>query len=536
MKFLKLCSFLIVCLAVFMIVPIQLPASDTYGNYSSTFQADNLTHRAGDPKSPHGFGVQAETPCRVIVRLRQQDIRERIPGSGLKRKSLVIKQLKDRTQKLRGKLLQRLSRKKLHRSKKAFEKNPRSLWLANSIAITVAPGEIQDLMDDPAVAEVIPNLVLSIPPISTGSVENSGEGADLWNHTEIGLDFLHEQGIDGSGIRIGLLDTGLDANHPELIDKLVGWQEFDEFGNSVDSQPHETHYKAHGTHVASVLVGASVGIAPGADLISALVLPDGYGTVEQVLAGMQWILDPDGDPATDDGAQIVNMSWGLTGTSNVLEEAVESMHTAGILPVAAIGNNGHGSTFSPGNAPGAVGVGAVNQYDNVAVFSGGGEVCWDNLCVIKPDLSAPGTQDLRCRTVGRLPVTIRYIDGCAPCDRCCRLAMAIRAVVGAPATATRFLMHSARDLGSWGLDPALVGGDLDIQSAVEFIDSYANRLGSADLVIEKTKKINGTNVFRYFTYFSDGEAGILPDESDFLTLTQSQFFFDGAGRHGRCGW
>jgi hypothetical protein len=82
-----------------------------------------------------------------------------------------------------------------------------------------------------------------------------------------------------------------------------------------------------------------------------------------------------------------------------------------------------------------------------------------------------------------------------------------------------FLMYSARDLGSWGMDTSFGWGGVDIQAAAEFIDLYANRFGSADLVIEKTKNINGTNVYRYYTYFSDGDAEFLPDESDFLTLT-----------------
>jgi subtilisin family serine protease len=356
--------------------------------------------------------------------------------------------------------------------------------------------------------------------LTTTLLDDSEGSPDLWNHQAIGLDYMHSQGIDGSGIRIGLLDTGLDADHPEIMHRLVGWAEFDNVGNPVPSQPHETHHMAHGTHVASVLVGQSAGVAPGAELLSALVLPDGYGTVEQVLAGMQWIIDPDGDPATDDGAQIVNMSWGLPETLGVLKDAVESMRAAGILPVAAIGNNGRNTSFAPGNVPGAVGVGAVNEYDNIAVFSGGGEVCWDKLCLIKPDLSAPGTNiygagladayQLMSGTSAAAP----HVAGAAA------LLWHYEASLSLPLL-QRYLMHAARDLGSWGMDSRFGWGSVDLQSAVEFIDLYANRTGAADLVIEKTKTLNNKTVYRYYTFFSDGETGFLPHESDFLTLASS---------------
>jgi subtilisin family serine protease len=449
--------------------------------------------------------------------LRQKHFRVQIPGPFNKRRVFVIKQLKDSNRKLSGRLLERLRRKKDHRLEKAQDHPPRSLWLANSIAITATSDDIRDLMDDPTVAEVIPNMILSIPPIITGYMENSEEFTNLWNHEAIGLDFLRRQGIDGSGVRIGLLDTGLDTSHPEIIDKLVGWQEFDGFGNPVVSQPHETHDKAHGTYVASIMVGDSVGLAPGAELMAALVLPGGYGTVEQVLAGMQWIMDPDGDPETDDGAQIVNMSWGLDGTVNVLKEAVEVMRNAGILPVGAIGNNGRDSTFSPGNAPGAIAVGAMNEYDNIAVFSGGGEVCWENLCLTKPDLSAPGTKVYGAglwgdyQSLSGTSVAAPHVAGAAA------LLWQYKASLALPRL-QRFLLHSASDLGSWGMDARFGWGLLDIPSAAGFIDSYANRIGSADLVIEKTKKMSRGNVYRYYTYFSDGEAEFLTDESDFLTL------------------
>ena len=467
--------------------------------------------------SPPPLQLQAsDSPMRVIVRFKQQGIKKDIrPTSDKKMKAFVVQRLKDRNRKFRGRLLKRLSREKLYRSRKALKKTPRALWLANSIAINVTSDELHNLMDDPDVAEVIPNMILSTQPILSESLDASQSSLDLWNHDAINLDYLHTQGIKGNGIRIGHLDTGLDTDHPEIKDKVIEWQEFDEYGNSVLSAPHETHYQGHGTHVASILVGESVGIAPDSKLISALVLPEGSGTLEQVLAGMQWVIDPDGNPQTDDGAQIVNMSWGLSGSVMVLNKAIESMRAVGVLPVVAIGNDGQGTTFSPANSPGAVAVGAVNEYDRIAAFSGGDEVNWENLTLIKPDITAPGAK----------------IYGAGPSGDYVLLSgtsMATPHVAGSAALLwqyepsltlnqlQRFLTHSTSDLGFSGLDTRYGQGRIDLQSATEFIDSYANRMGSADLVIENHYNLNGISYYLYLGYLSNGESCFLQDESKFL--------------------
>ncbi len=114
------------------------------------------------------------------------------------------------------------------------------------------------------------------------------------------------------------------------------------------------HPAGHGTHVASVLAGDSTGIAPGAALIGALALPGGHGSTEQVLAAMEWILDPDQDPQTDDGAQDTGQHvLGCLSYSEAIRGAVDTMIEIGVLPVGAIGNYGPGTSISPGNAPGA---------------------------------------------------------------------------------------------------------------------------------------------------------------------------------------
>ena len=270
--------------------------------------------------------------------------------------------------------------------------NIKSYWIAGSMAATLSRAELLEIASHPDVLEISENTVVSIPTFGSNQINAAEIYQSLWNFPAIGLDQISGLGLDGEGVRIGFIDTGFDPSHPDLAGKLVGWAEFDKSGQVIDSEPHETHPRGHGTHVASVLAGNTTGIAPGASLLAVMALPGGTGTIEQVLGGMQWIIDPDDDADTDDGAQIVNMSWGAIGLSPVLNEAVETMAAAGVLPVCSIGNSGPGVTMSPGNASQAIGVGAIEPYNRVAVYSGGAEVCWtEEICLTKPHIVAPGS-------------------------------------------------------------------------------------------------------------------------------------------------
>jgi len=113
-------------------------------------------------------------------------------------------------------------------------------------------------------------------------------------------------------------------------------------------------------------------------------LPGGYGTLAQVLGGLDWVLEQN--------VQIVSMSLGLEGSWGEFVPVVERMKQMGVLPVFAVGNSG-GAPASPGNMPGVLAVGASNPANQIAGFSSRGEVRWGapyHTVVNKPDLVAPG--------------------------------------------------------------------------------------------------------------------------------------------------
>ena len=272
------------------------------------------------------------------------------------------------------------------------------LWLYQSIALKLSPVQALQLASLPIVDEVFENFKVKIPKVmalDTGNLGAAGgENSSADPLEMIGARAAQAAGFRGQGVRIGHLDTGVDMFHPELQGKVIAFAEFNAAGKRVPgSKAHDS--AQHGTHTAGLLVGDTLGVAPDAKLISALVLPGGEGTFAQVIAGMQWVLDPDNNADTDDGANVVSMSLGLPGDHPEFALPVQNMLAAGVVPVFAIGNFGPdaGSTGSPGNIPDVIGVGAVDRQGQVAPFSSRGPVTWTGAysgTFVKPDVVAPG--------------------------------------------------------------------------------------------------------------------------------------------------
>ena len=453
---------------------------------------------------------------RVIVRLRNNLSKEAAHKIIRKDRGACFKRLRKHTKRHQAELTDYLEKNRLMFSRGPSPSlNARSLWIANSFAITADPHEIEELRRHPDVMEIVENIILSLPPVTEESTDNPGVPVDLWNHQVIGVDAASALGLDGNGVRIGLLDTGINPDHPDLEGRLTAWAEFDAEGEKIESLPHETHYRGHGTHIASVMVGEVTGVASGSALLCALALHSGYGTLEQILAAMQWVLDPDNDPETDDGAHIVNMSWGTTATSSVLREAVDNMTAVGVLPVCAIGNGGEGNTLSPGNAPGAIGVGSLEENGSISMFSGGGLVCWDDKCLQKPDITAPGFgimgigADGQYQTLSGTSLAAPHICGAA----------ALLLEHNPDLTLSqlkRFLLNTCEDLGEPDQDVRYGRGRLDLASALDFADRYLPRFGSADLMFETKEDLYDSQVHRYHARFSDGESGFSNEEINFL--------------------
>ncbi|MFE8950162.1 S8 family serine peptidase [Streptomyces sp. NPDC007856] len=217
-------------------------------------------------------------------------------------------------------------------------------------------------------------------------------------------------GYEGQGVKVAVLDTGVDPNHPDLAGRIAEAQDFSGSGNTVD------HF-GHGTHVASIIGGTGAasggtrrGVAPKADLLIGKVLDDnGSGSESGIIEGMEW--------ATAEHAKVVNMSLGAdvpTDGTDPLSQAVDNLTAStGTLFVVAAGNSGPGqyTVGAPGAAESALTVGAVDRDDSLAPFSSRGPRYNDE--AVKPDVTAPGVGIVAARAAGTTlgdPVDANYVS------------------------------------------------------------------------------------------------------------------------------
>jgi subtilisin family serine protease len=241
---------------------------------------------------------------------------------------------------------------------------------------------------------VVPNIEVRLAtPVAVAAVP---EPAEDWHLQEIGL----QPGTAGGGdVLVGILDTGIDAAHPEFAGKTIHFAEFDGVGRLISNAPRDAG--EHGTHVSSIVAGARAGIAPNADLAVAAVLTnsDAYGRMSgslvQIVNGFNWLVINRfrGDIP---GVDVINASLGGAGFNPYLQSSVRTAFQLGVPLIAAIGNAGRGGAGhhgSPGNYPEVLGVGASDDTDTVAEFSDWGLASpptGPNYPV--PSLSAPGVE------------------------------------------------------------------------------------------------------------------------------------------------
>jgi len=222
-----------------------------------------------------------------------------------------------------------------------------------------------------------------------------------WNIARIRADLVwNALGIDGSGVVVANMDTGVDWQHPALLTKYRGYSPKGLHvhpGNwfcATDegySYPGDGH--SHGTHTMGTIVGdGGIGVAPGAQWIAAKIFHNqGYAYDSWIHAGFQWLLDPDGDPATDDAPDVVNSSWGSDyGADQTFLPDVQALRAASILPIFSSGNAGpyEETVGSPASFSESFAVGATDTDDVIASFSSRGPSPWGET---KPNVSAPGT-------------------------------------------------------------------------------------------------------------------------------------------------
>ena len=281
--------------------------------------------------------------------------------------------------------------------------NLRSFWIAPVITLDASPAIINQLAQREDVLQIRFETTYRISPFQptdTRSIKNSE--TTLWNLEQINQPLTVKTfGLDGTGITVANLDTGVDWNHSALQKQYRGYRE-----NGLSTHIGNWHVATnetylypgdgygHGTHTMGTMVGMTpegqqIGVAPNAKWIAVKLFTDAGITRESwIHDAFQWILAPNGNP--DLAPDVVNNSWGNpNGSLDSFRQDIEVLRAAGIVPVFSAGNDGPNinTVGSPGSYPESIAVGALDSDAQIASFSSRGGSVWDE---IKPEISAPG--------------------------------------------------------------------------------------------------------------------------------------------------
>lgn len=301
----------------------------------------------------------------------------------------------------------------------------RELWLIEAAVISASKKDRALLEKQAHIAAIVPDKDRQLlDPPALGPRRGVDPDEPSWALSYLGVDTLRKERPDllGTGVRVGVLDTGIQDRHPEF--DLHGSRTV--FKDFVNDLKYAYDDNGHGTHVAGIISGKNVGVAPAVSLVAGKVIAaEGYARDSWTLAGMQWLFDPDGNPATADYPRIVNNSWGIPqpkGASYSYEyepyfRAIKAWVNTGIVPVFAVGNRGKPQPDFPASMLETIAVGGVNEKAELAPFSNYGPVTWvtftNMFTVRKPDITAPAT-DIISAMVGNIYAKMSGTSMAAP--------------------------------------------------------------------------------------------------------------------------
>ncbi|WP_168928918.1 S8 family serine peptidase [Paenibacillus dokdonensis] len=253
----------------------------------------------------------------------------------------------------------------------------------NGYSVTLPANQVDKLLALPGVKAVFPNEEVHALPIADGHdfYPNMDESAPL-----IGANDLWDSGFDGKGIKVGVIDTGIDYDHPSLRDAYKGGYDFvDNDNDPMETLPDSSkpdkngssYNTLHGTHVSGTVAGRGDpkdpasktgwvrGVAPASDLYVYRVLgPYGSGSTENVIAGIE--------KAVADGMDVINLSLGSKMNNSYTPDAIaaDNAALAGVTVVLSNGNEGPGeeTVGSPAAAQLAISVGASTPPLQTPIF------------------------------------------------------------------------------------------------------------------------------------------------------------------------
>lgn len=258
--------------------------------------------------------------------------------------------------------------------------------LIPAIAIRIPEAALPGLERNPLVVSIGPDVVVTAlpkPDTPPGQEKKPGGGGEKeqppqqvpWGVDRIDAEYAHSAGYTGLGVKVAVLDTGIDYKHPDLDDNCYGGV------NVINPRKSYKDDNGHGTHVAGIIAAEDneigvVGVAPDASLYGVKALDrNGSGWLSDIIAGLEWCVNNEMD--------IVNMSLGSNSDIQAFHDACDAA-SAKVILVAAAGNDG-GAVDYPAAYNSVIAVSATNISDGLAYFSSyGSEI----------EIAAPGVNIL----------------------------------------------------------------------------------------------------------------------------------------------
>ncbi|MEH7453825.1 S8 family serine peptidase [Gottfriedia acidiceleris] len=303
--------------------------------------------------------------------------------------------------------------KELNEKKDAYKVKRSYKKAFNGVSMTLPANKVKSLLKSNAVQAVWSDLQVQLDDPTTkeqGAFEQQSS-----THTMVtfpGVEKLHEEGYTGKGVKVGVIDTGIDYNHPDLKGAYKGGYDFVDNDNDPmettyadwqksgmpETNGGEAYYTEHGTHVAGIIAGqgkntadyAVTGVAPDADIYAYRVLGRyGSGSTSAILAGI--------DKAVSDGMDIISMSLGANYNDPLFPTAiaVNNAVLSGATAVVAAGNSGNKmyTLGAPGNAPLAITVGASDTSATIPNYSASAKSSTGDILPADLKLAAQGLSD-----------------------------------------------------------------------------------------------------------------------------------------------
>lgn len=368
----------------------------------------------------------------------------------------------------------------------------RRFWIANVAEMRVDKAALLDLAGRDDVDMIAPDVSIELlDPVSITDAVSASAGAAT-NLAAIGARALWVRGLTGKGRIVASLDTGVEGIHPALADRWHG-----KHGDTAASWFDPLKSRApidnngHGTHVMGIMVGRNgadtIGLAPDAEWICAGVVDRGRSlsaTFADILAALQWVVDPDGNPQTmDDVPDAVCNSWGVSRDiigpcDDFFFEAIDNVEAMGVVCVFAAGNEGPYTMSIRNPADRATSptasfsVGAVDATTDalsVPGFSSRGPSACDGAAK-KPEIAAPGVS-IRSAYKGE---SYRIINGTSMAAPHVAAAVALLRQYNPELTPEEIktaLLATAIDIDAPGEDNASGKGMIDLAAAIASLPS-----------------------------------------------------------------